>query len=313
MVIRSSSARQVDALIEHLRDGSPVQRETAIARLRVIGARAVARLVALALGAGPDVARAAALKALEGIDEPRARDAALVLLNDESAAVAAAAVGAMRPWIASDTRVLDAITALALDKVRPPAARLAALDALADLPRRTIQPVLHQVGTEDAALAARVSGERRSGALDQPSGAREWISRRGATAPLSEIHAMIARIRERERDEPSARRRQEWQVARAAAHLALAQRDSRVALYDLREAFDAATSALPLDVLNAAALIGDATCLEPMARAWAGAGGDLWWKDRLSETARAIVAREKLTARSAVIKRLRERHPGFLG
>jgi hypothetical protein len=53
MVIRSSSARQVDALIDHLRDGSPVQRETAIARLRVIGARALDRLVALAHSTDP--------------------------------------------------------------------------------------------------------------------------------------------------------------------------------------------------------------------------------------------------------------------
>ena len=313
MVIRSSSARQVDTLIEHLREGSPVQREAAIARLRVIGARAVDRLVAVARSRGPDVARTAALKALEGIEESRSRDAALELLGDSSAAVVAAAVNAMRRWIATDTTVLDAITALALDKTRPAAARLAALDALAELPRPTIQPVLHQVGTEDAAFADRVSGDRQSTALEHPSGAREWIAKRGATAPLSEVHAMIARIREHEREEPSARRRDEWQVVRAAAHLALAERDSRVALYDLRETFETAKSALPLDLLNAAASIGDASCLEPMARAWTRAGRELWWKDRLAHTARAIVAREKLSARSAVIKRIRERHPGFLG
>ncbi len=303
----------MDALIEHLRDGSPVQREAAIARLRVIGPRAVDRLVALARSRGPDLARAAALKALEGIDEPRSREAALALMGDASAAVAAAAVNAMRPWITSDAGVLDAITALALDKTRPAPARLAALDALAELPRPTIQPVLHHVRAEDAALADRVSGERRASAVDQPLGARDWIAKRGATAPLSEIHAMIARIRDREREESSARRRAEWQVARAAAHVALAERDSRVALYDLRETFDTATSALPLDLLNAAASIGDASCLEPMARAWARAGRELWWRDRLAHTARAIVAREKMTARSAVIKRIRARHPGFLG
>lgn len=290
-----------------------MQREAAIARLRVIGARAVDRLVAVARSRGPDVARTAALKALEGIEESRSRDAALELLGDSSAAVVAAAVNAMRRWIATDTTVLDAITALALDKTRPAAARLAALDALAELPRPTIQPVLHQVGTEDAAFADRVSGDRQSTALEHPSGAREWIAKRGATAPLSEVHAMIARIREHEREEPSARRRDEWQVVRAAAHLALAERDSRVALYDLRETFETAKSALPLDLLNAAASIGDASCLEPMARAWTRAGRELWWKDRLAHTARAIVAREKLSARSAVIKRIRERHPGFLG
>ncbi len=290
-----------------------MQREAAIARLRVIGARAVDRLLAIACGEEPEVARAAALKALEGIEEPRSREAIVALLGDPSAAVVAAAVSAMRPWLATDNVVLDAIAALALDKTRPAPARLAALDALADLPRPVIQPVLHQLGSEDAMLAERARGERRSTTLDQPAGAREWITRRGATAPLSGLHALIVRIRERERDEPSARRRQEWQVVRAAAHVALAERDSRVALYDLRETFDAATTPLPLDLLHAAAAIGDATCLEPMARAWSGAGNELWWRDRLAETARSIVAREKLTSRNAVVKRIRERHPGFLG
>jgi hypothetical protein len=313
MVIRSSSSREVDTLVAHLRDGAPLQREAAIARLRVIGPRAVERLAALTAGDAPDVARAAALKALEAIDEPRSREAILARLDDPAIAVAAAAVHALRPWLPSDTGVLDAITALALDKTRPSAVRLAALDALADLPRPMIEPVLHQVGAEDAALAERAAGGAGSVSLDQPAGVKDWIAKRGTTAPLSELHAMIARIREHERDEPSARRRQEWQVARAAAHLALAARDSRVALYDLRETFDAANSALPLDALNAAALIGDASCLEPMARAWQAAGKELWWKDRLAETARAIVSREKLTARSAVVRRLRERHPGFLG
>ena len=303
----------MDALIAQLRDGSPVQRDTAIARLRVIGARAVDRLVAVARGSGPDAARAAALTALEGIEDPRAREAALTLLGDGSPLIATAAVGVVRALLATDTHVLDAITALALDKARPPAVRLAALDALAELPRPIIQPVLHTLGTDDKALAEQARGQRASVALDQPAGARQWIAKRGATAPFSELHAMIARIRDRERTEPSARRRQEWEVTRAAAHLALAERGSRVALYDLRESFDAATSPLPLDLLNAAGIIGDATCLEPMARAWTAAGRELWWKDRLAETARAIVGREKLTARRAVVKRIRGRHPGFLG
>lgn len=101
-------------------------------------------------------------------------------------------------------------------------------------------------------------------------------------------------------------------MARAAAHHVLAQRNSRVALYDLRETFDAAHGPLPLDVLHAAALIGDASCIEPLGRAWAAAGKDLWWRDRLAETARAIVAREKLTGRHSAIRRVRERYPGFV-
>ena len=313
MVIRTSSAKEVDGLIVQLRDGSPRQREAAIARLRVIGPRALDRLVALARSDAPDVARTAALRALEGIDDPRAREAALTLIADAAPGIAAAAVTATRPWLAVDTSVLDAIIALALDKTRPPAVRLAALDSLAELPRPVIQPVLQQVGAEDAALAARVKGDRRASPLDHPAGVRDWIAKRGAVAPLSELHDMIVRIRDRERDEPSARRRQEWQVARASAHLALAQRRSRVALYDVRETFDAATTPLPLDLLNAVVMIGDASCLEPMARAWEAAGTEPWWRNRIAEAARAIVVREKLSARTAAVRRIRARHPGFLG
>jgi hypothetical protein len=312
MVIRTSSARQVGTLLAQLRDGSPTERDAAIARLRVIGPRAVGQLVALAGSTAPDGARVAALKALEGIDDPHARDTALGLMADPSAAVASAAVAAARPHLASDASVLDAVTALALDRSRPAPVRLAALDALAELPRAVIQPVLQQVGVEDAALAERADGGGPPDTLDQPEGIREWVAKRGATAPLSELHDAIARARERERDEPSARRRREWQAARAAAHVALAQRDSRVALYDLRETFDAATTPLPLDLLRAAALIGDASVLEPMARAWEASGRELWWRDRLAETARAVVARERLTGRHAVIRRLRARHPGLL-
>src|SRR5688500_15938531 len=114
MVIRTSSAKEVDGLIVQLRDGSPRQREAAIARLRVIGPRALDRLVALARSDAPDVARTAALRALEGIDDPRAREAALTLIADAAPGIAAAAVTATRPWLAVDTSVLDAIIALAL-------------------------------------------------------------------------------------------------------------------------------------------------------------------------------------------------------
>lgn len=283
-----------------------------MARLRVIGARAVDRLLVLLRSNAPDVARAAALKALEGIDDPRARDAALAATGDNSPAVASAAVTSLRPWLASETEVLDAVTAIALDKSRPPAQRLAALDLLAELPGGVIQPVLQQIGSEEAALVARAEGKQPPSTLDQPAGIREWIAKRGASAPLSELHDLIVRVRDREREEPSGRRRQEWQAARAAAHHALARRESRVALYDLRETFDGASAPLPLDFLNAAMLVGDASCLEPMARAWQAGGTELWWRDRLAEAARAIVAREKLTSRHAVVKRIRAKHPGFL-
>ncbi len=312
MVIKSSSAREVDRLVGELRDGSPVQRDAAIARLRVIGARALDRLAALVRSDAPAVAQAAALKALEGIADPRARDTALDSLAARTPAVAAAAIAALRPWLASDARVLDAVTALALDRGRSATVRLAALDALSELPRSTIQPVLRQIGGDDPSLAAQANGETLSSALDQPSGVMHWLALRGAQAPLSEVHNTIVRLRERERDEPSARRRQEWRVVRAAAHRVLAERGSRVALYDLREAFDAADAPLPLDFLTAVTRIGDSSCLDPLARAWAAAEKEPWWRDRLAEAARAIVTRQRLTGRQALVRRIRSRFPGLL-
>jgi hypothetical protein len=304
LVIKSSSAREVDRLVAQLRDGSPVEREAAIARLRVIGPRAVDRLVRTIRSDAGAATRTAALKALEGTDDPRGRAAAIEHLDAETPAVASAAIAVLRTYLASDAAVLDAVTAVALDRARPKSVRLAALDVLSELPRATIQPVLQQVGSDDPRSA--------EGAFDEPSGLREWLSVRGAGAPLSEIHDAIVRIRERERDEPSARRRQEWQAVRGEAHLVLARRGSRVALYDLREAFDSCTATLPIDFISAAMLIGDASCVEPLARAWAASASEPWWRARVAEAGRGIAAQAKLTARTAVGRRVRAKYPGFL-
>jgi len=312
VVIKSSSAREVDRLVSQLRDGSPVEREAAIARLRVIGARAIDRVIALLRSDAPAAAHAAALKAIEGVDDARAREIALEYLGAGTPAVAAAAVAVLRPWLASDAAVLDSVTALALDTAKKASVRLAALDALSELPRATIQPVLQQVRGDDPALAAQATGEPLPAALDHPSGLRDWLAVRGTAAPLSEIHDAIVSIRERERDEPSASRRQEWQLARATAHHVLATRNSRVALYDLRDTFDSAQEPLPLDFLAAITKIGDAACVESLARAWAGAEKEPWWRARLAEAARVLVSRERLTGRHRVVRRVRARHPGFL-
>lgn len=228
-----------------LRDGTPTDREAAIARLRIIGARSIDRLAALVRSDAPRAARTAAVEALEGIDDTRART------------------------------------------------------------------LLERLRAEDPSMAARAADEDGAASLETPEGMRDWIARRGGTAPLSELHDAIVCLRDRERDAPSARR-PAWQAARGAAHQALAQRGSRVALYDLRETFEAAGGALPAGFAAAAAAIGDAGCLEALAKSWAAADKDHWWRDRVGDAARAIVAREKLTNRSGIVRRVRARHPGFL-
>jgi hypothetical protein len=85
-----------------------------------------------------------------------------------------------------------------------------------------------------------------------------------------------------------------------------------VALYDIRETFDAAHEPLPLDFLAAATTLGDTATLEPLARAWtAAAARETWWRDRLRDAAADIMKREKLSGRSAVVKRIRTKYPGF--
>ncbi len=229
---------------------------------------------------------------------------AVTALAGSDVLVAIAALAVLRGWVAQEagTRVLEVLTGIAVDRARDPEVRLAALDALSELPRDLVQPILEQAAISPEAQAA----------ADDPLTVREWVSARGREAPLSKLHDTIGRVRERERAEPSSQRRQEWLVARGTVHAALAQRGSRVALYDLREAFDAATTPLPLDFLTAVTAIGDESCLEPMARAWAASPGEAWWRARLVEAATDIMRRGRIGGRSAVVKRLRLKWAGFV-
>ena len=103
--------------------------------------------------------------------------------------------------------------------------------------------------------------------------------------------------------------RAEWRTLRAAAHLLLAERDNRAALYDLRETFESAREPLPVEFLGAASLIGDLGCLEAVAAACghaleAGVRLDDWWIQRLIDVFRAIAGREHITRRHRAGKRI---------
>jgi hypothetical protein len=198
--------------------------------------------------------------------------------------------------------VLDALTSLSLDRERDATVRIAALDSLAGLPRHLVAPLIERAGI----------GVPAGPDTEEPLALQEWLAAHGEV-PLSDLHAVIVRVRDYEQQAASAVRRQQWARVRGAAHAALARRGSKVALYDLREAFDAAREPLPLDFLGAMTAIGDATCLEPMARAWAAADpGEGWWRERLADAAADIMHRTRLSGRSAVVKRLRAKWPGFL-
>ena len=294
----------IDRLIADLQSSDSIRRDAAVARLRILGNRALPRLIDLVAAHESAAVRALALDALEGLDDVRAIDVAFDALRDGNIEVVIAALGVLRRWVAEETgtRLLDAITAITVDRSRDARVRVAALAALSELPEHLVRPIRDQAPPPESAGPS----------LDDPVQIREWIQAYGAGATLSTLHELITRTREREHAESSSRLRSEWLQARGRAHQALAKRDSLVALYDLRETFEAATGALPQSFLSTAAAIGDASCLEPLARAWAAAGKDLDWNHQLSTTAAAIMRREKLTGRSAAVKKLRANFPGFI-
>ena len=326
VTIRKSSAANIEALAANLTSDSAVTREAAIARLTVIGPRAVESLLAFVnrpeTGA---TARRAALRALEAVGDVRALDAALLATNDADAGVAAAAVAVARVFLRSrrGATVLDRLTALVLDRARPEAVRLEAVAALGDLNPSTLKPLWDALSDDPSpAIRARVSagGGRlpvavntvdrltaaaERGLPDDPEALRRMLGIGGTAVPLPALHRIVERIRDREASEPSARRG-EWARARGTAHVALAKRSSRLGLYDLREALDGATAGLPVEFLAALSIVGDASCLEAIAAAHARAS-DSWWRDHLADTFQAIVARERLTRRHAVIKKIEKR------
>jgi hypothetical protein len=337
VAIRRSSSADTEALIADLRSSAEddARRETALARLAIIGRRAVSHILRELDGAATPDERAALLLALERIPDPRSVDAVLAALEPSSSgggahqAVRLAAIRVARPLLdvsPGATSLLERLTTIVLDPREPVDVRRAAFEAMADLPARTVEPLRQRLAADaDPSLRLAAQGRRAAGsepleeltAFEQrlpadPDALLATIGRAGADAPLSTLHAILKSVREKE---PAAgRRRADWLAVRGALHLVLARRDSRVALYDLREAFESPSGhPLPADFASAMELIGDGTCLEPIARAWmqapgvaprAGSGS---WPDRLREVFRAVLQKERPAARRKVLGRLQQR------
>jgi hypothetical protein len=329
VVIRASSGKQVDALLADLSSPHPLTRDGAVARLTVIGERAVSRLLSLLSRAETSVeARTAALHALEGIGDLRAFDAAVGALESDEVRISVAAVGVLQALLASARGVeaLDRLTAVAVDRSRPRGVRLAAIRAVRDLGRSTIEPLLEALGgdadpaivlaaglgSEAAVDPAYLLKEAAEGTLpDRPASLRLALTEAAETVSPSVLQQLIERIRFREGAEagPS---RAEWTALRAAVHGALAHRGSRAALCDLKATLSLAREPVPVEFLGALGDIGDLSCLEPIAAAASrmletGAKVDDWYLQRLVDVFRAIAAREGVTKRTAVGRRLNTR------
>jgi len=329
VVIRASTGRQVDALVADLSSPVALTRDGAVARLTVIGERAVARLIPVAARreSGTD-ARIAAFHALEGIGDLRAFDPALAALDDEDPLVAVCAVGVLQAFLTSARGVeaLDRLTAIAVNRTRPRPLRLAAIRALRDLGPATIAPLLTVLGSDPdqaIALAAGLGPDAaadpvylvrdavETGLPESPAALRLALTEAGEHLPPQLLQQLVERVRFRE-GAVSGPIRAEWMALRGAAHKGLADRGSRLALYDLKESFESAREALPVEFLGAAAAIGDAACLESVAAAYgramdSGLRVDDWWRQRLVDVFRAIAMREQVSRRTAAGKRITSR------
>ncbi len=338
LVIKRSSSRLIELLIGDLGSADAVRRESAIARLSLAGNRAVEHLAAVVRATGPHAtasnrARAGALQALEAIGVPESAPVACLAIDDPDVEVAVAAAGVLGRLLgtAEGALALDKLGAVAVDSSRPETVRLAALDALSELAPDSLAPITARLQQDpSAAIRARAGGvepdetgpaaevrQMAAGGLDQdPFRVRALVSRGAADLPLPTLHRLVTAVRERERAEDQPGTREAWTAVRAALHHALASRGSRVALYDLRETIASSTTRLPVEFLSALGRIGDASCLDALAAAYARSGEDEWWRQHVGEAFASIVARERLTKRHQALRRALAREPAlasFLG
>ena len=167
MVIRRSSSADVQELIGELRASATDEsrREVALARLAVIGKRAIRRILDALSTARTADEQIAFLLALERLPDERAVQPVLAMLEGSSnrtppapLAVRVAAVRAARPLLdltTEGTAVLDRLTALILDSAENGELRWAALEALSDLPARAMKPLKRRLENDpDPALRA---------------------------------------------------------------------------------------------------------------------------------------------------------------
>jgi HEAT repeat protein len=330
--IKPSSTREIQTLIADLSGGSDVKRDAAVARLTIIGARAVERLAALALSEAPSATRVAALRALDGIGDDRMFDVVMRAIAVQDLDVVVAAIGAARRLLQlpRGMAVIDRLTAVSLDRTRSDKVRAAAIRALSELKPATLAPLMQSLAGDPSSAvrgAAQATSARQPiGIANNPIAAltrvaqdtlpddavvlRRLIARGERGTPLPVLARLIERIREREGEERGVRR-EEWAAARASAHLALARRGSRMALYDLKESLEKQAAPLPVDALAALSLIGDASCLAAMASSYARSK-DRWWKDHLREVFGTVVKRERLTKRHAAVRALERKSPGLV-
>lgn len=315
-MIKASADTEVCALLETLGAGLPARREAAIARLAILGSRAVPRLLA-AYDASSREKQLAILQVLERCGDVRALPVARGAA-EAGGDVAVAAVAVLRELAAHAPGVAypEALEALLSISTRPSAGRrvkAAAAEALAGTTAEIRQLVAASTQTNESPEDV-VWEEAAAGRLPEGAAAmRDALAGHAERAALPSLRQIIETVRAHEERIAPPTRRDEWTAIRGALHALLALRGSRIALYDLRETLEGSTGPLPADFLSATEAIGDASCLEPVAiafsRAPASAHG---WRDGLAAAFRTMLARERLTRRHAAVRRALARAPGLV-
>jgi hypothetical protein len=331
-------------LDELLASHDSVAVEAAIARLAIIG-RPALRHVLARVGQSDVAHQPRLLRVLERIGDPSALSTIRPLMQHTAQDVALAAIDAMGALLdardgAVASAALDALTATLLDAARDEAVRLRAFETIAGAPGRTptyeaevIAPLREQLSRDRSAIIREAVGVGPSsgapaGEINGPSGEaqlenmaagdlpadpevlRLLLGAHGASVPLTMLHRVIERVRAHESTVAPADA-EAWRVVRATAHLALAARGSRLAVYDLREALAVLEAQTPVGMLSALQQVGDASVLDVLADAWQGST-DTWFRGQLVTIFRAVVERERITKRHAAVKKLAARAPDTL-
>jgi HEAT repeat protein len=308
-------------------------REARLAALELLDGLDDRAALAPILGLVGDADEAVARRAIESAGartDRRAVPALASVLNGRGAGARRreAALALVRLQAAGAVEALDPLAARLLDEREAPGLRVAIFDALfalhPPLAPATLRPLLKRLSSSpDPDLADRAAsfGPGRQGSaraedallerLVAPGQTPEAVARtiaalarRGAPAipQLARALTQLGPIRP-EREEASSL------STRGALHEALAALDSRVALYDLREALEAHPRSVLPALLRAASRVGDASVVPALARAVAE---DPALLDACAATLAAIVAREKLRRTSAALKAVRPEHrPAF--
>jgi hypothetical protein len=304
MPIKPPPGAEIRSLVAALGGDDAVARESAVARLTLVAERALDALLRAYESASPR-ARSGILRALEPAASPRILPIAREALDAGDADAQAAAIAVLKSITASGHAAaardaLDALVAIALDDNRSALVRDAAREA-AGLPQSSAGPT----GKDDVWTAALEGRWPAS-----PDALKRAVTAHQSTARLTDLQRLVDLVRGRERTEGDPGRREQWRVVRGVVHQALAARNSRLALYDLRESL-LEPERLPVAFLAAIEEIGDASCIETLAAAYdaSSRSGETWWRGHLASAFRAIVHRDGLTRRHAAIKRAMARWP----